>query len=195
MNFLVHMLLSGDDEQLMTGNFMGDFVKGPLHDRFPVRILHGVTLHRRIDSFASRNEIFQNSRRRIAPHYGLYRGVMVDLFYDHILVKEWSRWSDRSFECYIGWGRAAISRHHNDLPERLQSLVPYIFDELLPSYAEIQGIGAALARMSRRVTRDNPLAGGEQELLQNYDDFRADFQEFMPQVKAFAAEFDFSHPS
>jgi acyl carrier protein phosphodiesterase len=30
MNFLFHMLLSGDDEKILVGNFMGDFVKGPL---------------------------------------------------------------------------------------------------------------------------------------------------------------------
>jgi acyl carrier protein phosphodiesterase len=53
------MLLSGDDEQLLTGNFMGDFVKGALNDRFPSRIRQGITLHRRIDSFAGRNEIFK----------------------------------------------------------------------------------------------------------------------------------------
>jgi acyl carrier protein phosphodiesterase len=74
-------------------------------------------------------------------------------------------------------------------------LVPFIFDELLPSYGEIKGIGRALERMSRRVTRDNPLAGGETELQRNYDGFHADFQEFMPQVKSYVAEFDFSIPS
>lgn len=195
MNFLMHMLLSGDDEQLLTGNFMGDFVKGSLHDRFPLRIREGITLHRRIDSFASRNELFQQSRRRIDPHYGLYRGVMVDLFYDHILAKEWSLWSDQTFERYLDWGRTVISGHHDELPERLQKLVPYIFDELLPSYGEIKGIGRALERMSRRVTRDNPLAGGEKELQRNYDGFRADFQEFMFQVKSYVTEFDFSRSS
>ena len=52
MNFLFHMLLSGTDDQILVGNFMGDFVKGPLLERFPERIRRGITLHRRIDSFA-----------------------------------------------------------------------------------------------------------------------------------------------
>lgn len=62
MNFLFHMLLSGANDQILIGNFMEDFVKGPLGERFPERIRLGVALHRRIDSFAGRAELFQRSR-------------------------------------------------------------------------------------------------------------------------------------
>jgi acyl carrier protein phosphodiesterase len=183
------MLLSGGDEQILVGNFMGDFVKGPLGDRFPERIRQGVTLHRRIDSFASRAELFQCSRRRLDPHYGLYRGVLVDLFYDHFLVVEWSDWSGEAFDRYLARTRLIVEQHRTELPEHMQKLVPVIFEELLPSYGEVSGIGKALQRMSRRVTRANPLAGGEAELLRNYHDLRADFRGFMPLVRRFAADF------
>ena len=189
MNFLCHMLLSGEDDQILVGNFMGDFVKGALADRFPERIRQGIALHRRIDSFASRNDLFQQSRRRIDPRYGLYRGVMVDLFYDHLLVKEWHNWSDEPFAEYLARSRAIIMQHHDELPDRLQPLVPIIFRELLPSYGEVGGIGSALARMSRRLTRHNPLAGGETELVRNYEQLRADFRGFMPLVSRSAADF------
>lgn len=189
MNFLFHMLLSGADEQILVGNFMGDFVKGPLAERFPERIRQGVTLHRRIDSFASRDDLFQCSRRRLDPLYGLYRGVLVDLFYDHFLVAEWNSWAEEPFDRYLARTRAIIEQQLAELPERLQKLVPVIFEELLPSYAEVSGIGSALARMSRRMIRPNPLAGGEAELLLHYDDLRADFRGFMPLVRRFAADF------
>ena len=41
------------DDQLLLGNFMGDFVKGSLQDRFAPRVRDGVQLHRRIDSYAA----------------------------------------------------------------------------------------------------------------------------------------------
>lgn len=182
------MLLSGDDDQILVGNFMGDFVKGPLAERFPERIRQGINLHRRIDSFASRAEQFQQSRRRLDPHYGLYRGVMIDLFYDHFLVAEWDTWSNEPLDVYLARSRTVIIQNVEDLPERLQKLVPIIFEELLPSYGEVSGIGSALERMSRRVTRSNPLAGGEVELERHYDDLRADFRRFMPLARRFAAE-------
>jgi acyl carrier protein phosphodiesterase len=188
MNYLFHMLLSGDDEELLVGNFMGDFVKGNLNDRFPVRISQGIALHRRIDSFSSRNEQFQTSRKRLDPHYGLYRPVLVDLFYDHFLAMGWDNLSDEPLAGYIARTRAIIDRYSEILPERLQPLVPYIFEEMLPSYAEVSGIGRALERMSRRVKRrDNPLSGGEKELLLNYEGLQDDFSAFMPQVYSFVA--------
>ncbi|MBK5276332.1 MAG: DUF479 domain-containing protein [Desulfuromonadales bacterium] len=189
MNFLFHMLLSGDDDQLLVGNFMGDFVKGLLEERFPPRIRQGVALHRRIDSFASRDDLFQQSRRRLSPDYGLYRGVLVDLFYDHFLVNEWNNWSEEPFDRYLARTRAVIDQYRADLPERLQPLVPTIFEELLPSYGGVAGIAKALERMSRRVTRPNPLAGGEAELVLFHEELRGDFNRFMPAIRRCADEY------
>lgn len=189
MNFLFHMLLSGDDDQILAGNFMGDFVKGPLTDGFSERIRQGIALHRRIDSFAGRDELFQRSRRRLDPYYGLYRGVLVDLFYDHFLVVEWNCWSEEPFEQYLARCRSIIEEQREELPERLQGLVPTIFRELLPSYGTVAGIASALERMSRRVVRENPLAGAESQLELHYEGLRADFRGFMPLVRSFAADF------
>lgn len=189
MNFLFHMLLSGSDEQILVGNFMGDFVKGPLTGRFPERIRQGVALHRRIDSFASRDNRFQQSRRRLDPHYGLYRGVLVDLFYDHFLITEWHDWSTEPFGRYLARTRSVIEGQRNELPERLQTLVPVIFEDLLPSYRDVNGIGRALDRMSRRVARANPLAGGEAELVRHYEGLKDDFRGFMPLVRRCAEDF------
>ena len=113
---------------------------------------------------------------------------MIDLFYDHFLVKEWNSWSDEPLSEYLVRTRAVITKHYEELPERMQKLLPYFFEELLPSYGEVSGIGTAFERMSRRVTRTNPLAGGEVELERHFDDLRSDFRGFMPLVRSFAEE-------
>lgn len=187
MNFLFHMLLSGADDQLLAGNFMGDFVKGPLGERFAPRIRQGVLLHRRIDSYADHHPVFVRSRGRLSPAYGRYRGVLVDLFYDYYLRTSWNDWSAEPFDAYLLRTRRVMEQHYRELPERLQRLVPFIFDELLPSYATIEGIGSALERMSRRVSRTNPLAGGEGELRRHHGVLERDFREFAPDMIRFAA--------
>jgi acyl carrier protein phosphodiesterase len=188
MNFLFHMLLSGNDDQLLVGNFMGDFVKGPLEGRFSERVRQGVMLHRRIDSHADRHPCFRRSRDRISPHYGLYRGVMVDLFYDYFLVNSWEDWSDESFPKYLARTRAAIESGREWLPRNMLPLVPVIFDDLLPSYRTVEGIGRALGRLSRRISRPNPLAGGEVELRRHRRSLQADFESFTPEMVRFAGE-------
>ena len=187
MNYLFHLHLSGDDPDLITGNFMGDFVKGRLDDRYPPRLSRGITLHRSIDSFAHTDQSFNRSRLRIDPTFGLYRGILVDLFYDHFLAVSWREWSNEPLFDYLDRVRGVIEARRLLLPERLQQIVPIIFEDMIPSYLDPEGVGKALARMSRRIERANPLAAGGLELVRNYDDLRGDFQEFMPAVKEFVA--------
>ncbi len=188
MNLLFHMYLSGNDQELLVGNFMGDFVKGPLGDTYPSRVRQGLVLHRKIDSFAQRDRSFQASRLRLSPEYGLYRGVLVDLFYDHFLAKEWSVWSDTLLPDYISWARGIIDEHRSIMPKQLQEFVPVIFDQLLPSYPAVAGIESALHRMSRRVRRSNPLAEGGGELMRHYEELKADFERFIIAVKQFSTD-------
>jgi len=188
MNFLFHMLLSGKDDQLMVGNFMGDFVKGPLQERFTPRIRQGVALHRRIDSYADRHPLFRQSRHRISNDYGLYRGVMVDIFYDYFLINEWAEWCNEPFAEYLIRTRAVIEDHRQVLPVDMHRIVPIIFEELLPSYGTVEGIGSALSRLSRRISRPNPLSGSEQELSSHHDGLQSDFRAFAPEIFSFAGE-------
>lgn len=180
------MLLSGADSHLLVGNFMGDFVKGPLQERFEPGIRRGISLHRRIDLFAERHPLFRQSRYRLSDRYGLYRGVMVDLFYDYFLVNSWNDWSTEPFDAYLARTRAVIEFHQQLLPLKMQPLVPVIFDELLPSYGTVEGIGRACSRLSRRIVRPNPLAGCEAELRLHHEGLCQDFHAFMPEIVRFS---------
>ena len=189
MNFLAHMYLSGVDPEILVGNFMGDFVKGRVGDAYPPRLRDGIILHRRIDTFAQHHPLFRQSRQRLAPRYGLYRGVLVDLFYDHFLAREWGAWSDEPLAAWLARTRLVVEVHRSRLPERLQGLVTVLFEDLLPSYREVAGIGRALERMARRVRRPNPLAGGEEELVLHYAGLGDDFRRFLPEAREFVAAF------
>lgn len=187
MNILFHMYLSGPDPELLVGNFMGDFVKGRIGDEFPPRISEGLKLHRRIDSFAQTNAHFQASRLRLNPRYGLYRGVFVDLFYDHFLAREWTSWCETPLPEYLASTRVIIDSYLPIMPQRLQEFVPTIFGELLPSYAQVSGIDAALGRMSRRVRRTNPLVEGGAELTAHYEALQDDFRHFIIEAQQYTS--------
>ncbi|MBJ6800938.1 DUF479 domain-containing protein [Geomonas sp. Red259] len=189
MNYLFHLYLSGDDPAILTGNFMGDFVKGPLSDRFPERLSQGLALHRRIDSYAQGHPAFTASRLRIASEFGLYRGILVDLYYDHFLASGWRQWHEEPLPVYLERVRKIVEGNRALLPEALQRLVPVIFEDMIPSYLTTDGIAGALQRMSRRVPRANPLGGGGKELTRNYQALQQDFLEFLPEVQRYASDF------
>ena len=188
MNYLFHLFLSGDDPEMLTGNFMGDFVKGPLGDDYPPRLRQGIELHRRIDSFARDQVHFNRSRLRLAPEFGLYRGILVDLYYDHFLALSWNDLSQEPLDAYLKRIRRVVEEKRVLLPERLGELLPVLFEELLPSYCDPAGVGRALERMARRVKRANPLAGGGQELTRHYEGLRGDFLGFLPEAREFSAK-------
>jgi len=185
MNFLLHLYLSPDRPEHLVGNFMGDFVKGPLDGRYPRAIAEGVALHRKIDLFAQGHPQFQRSRTRLDAACGRYRGVYVDLFYDHFLAATWDDWSAISFDDWLSLTRRTVERYGHLLPERLFHLLPGIFDELLPSYRTVEGVGRALERMARRTRKPEALLHGRAQLARHYGGLQDDFRLFLPDAREY----------
>jgi hypothetical protein len=48
MNYLAHIFLSGENPNVMIGNFMADSIKGSKHDFYPPEIQKGILLHRKL---------------------------------------------------------------------------------------------------------------------------------------------------
>ena len=189
MNYLAHLYLAGPEPEALLGALMGDFVKGPLGERYPPAIGRALALHRRIDTFTDAHPVTARSRARVSPGRRRFAGIMVDLFYDHFLARDWDEHAEEPLDAFTSRVYALLDRHVALLPERLRSIAPRMgqFD-WLGSYARIESVHAALDRMSLRITRENTLAGAAEELEVNYSAFEVDFRAFFPDVVRFAQE-------
>ena len=187
MNYLAHLFLAGPEPEALLGALMGDFVKGPLGERFPPAITHALALHRRIDTFTDAHPVTMASRTRISPARRRFAGIMVDLFYDHFLAREWDRHAAEPLDAFCARVYALLEQHDALLPPRLQSIAPRMarFD-WLGSYVQVESIHATLDRMSLRFKRENSLVGAGAELDANYTALEADFRTFFPDVVRFA---------
>ena len=95
MNYLVHLYLSDDEPLVRLGNLMGDFVKGRLEGLdYPPGIMKGLRQHRFLDSYSHRSPAVGKSKERIDPRFGYFRGILIDVFYDHFLARNWQQHSD-----------------------------------------------------------------------------------------------------
>ena len=184
MNFLTHLFLSNGAPEVLVGNLMGDFVKGRLDGRFPTGIRQGILLHREIDSFTGKNWHFLRSKRRLDQSFGHYRGVLVDLFYDHFLAAHWEDYADVPLSVFISDAWRVLSEHRQYLPDKLQRIMPFMFRDWLPSYSHIDGIAAVLQRISLRLKRANRLGEGAEELSRHYEELYGDFLKFIPELIA-----------
>ncbi len=176
MNFLAHALLAGDEPALIVGGVVGDWIKGPLPAGLPEDLAQGVALHRAIDHFAESHPAFKRSRTRVSPARRRYAGVLVDIFYDHLLARNWAAIHRQPLPEYCAFVYGLIGDRLHDFPVFAHpGLALMAQEDWLTSYRQIEGIADVLARMSRRARRPNPLMHGEQELLADVDGFAGDF--------------------
>lgn len=89
MNYLGHAFLSFGDKDILTGNIIGDHVKGKLAlEKYPEGIKKGILLHRKIDQFADDHPATQRAKLIFREAYGLYAGAIMDTLYDHFLAND-----------------------------------------------------------------------------------------------------------
>ena len=125
MNFLAHIYLSGDNEDILVGNFIGDFVKGNAVDSYPEDIRKGIWLHRSIDSFTDSHSIVRESKKRLWEKFRHYSAVLVDIFYDHFLAKNWKDYSSTGLKEFTSNFYDIMQRHSETVPETVnQILIP-----------------------------------------------------------------------
>ena len=189
MNFLAHALLAGDADADRIGGLMGDFVKGLLPAGLPPDLASGVALHRAIDGFADRHPAFIASRARISPLRRRVGGVLVDLFYDHLLARDWCSLAPGTLDQYTSQLYAALAGYADLLPEKVREVGNLMRqNDWLGSYRNVESVGQAIDRMAvYRLKRANTLGGGIEEFLADPEGFSTDFRQFLPDAMAFAA--------
>jgi acyl carrier protein phosphodiesterase len=189
LNFLAHIFLSGDDDQLMIGNFIADFVKGKKKDLYPERIKKGIELHRMIDDFTDHHPVVEESKKRLRSNYGKYSGVIVDLYHDHFLAANFHEYSQEDLTKYSSRVYITLQANHDLLPEGVQYFLPFMIERnWLLNYATVDGIGRALTGLGRRVSFPNKMDQAVNDLRAGYDFYLDDFNRFFPQLITFAKE-------
>jgi len=175
----------------MTGNFIGDFVKGKnLAARFQPDIVLGIELHRSIDFFTDTHTIVHASKKRLFTKYRHYSGVIVDVFYDHFLAHTWSKFHDEPLETFAAKAYKILQEHDSILPDEVKHLLPYMISgNWLVGYSKIEGVHKALSGMASRTPYESRMELASTDLREHYDLFASEFSEFFPQLKAFCEEY------
>ena len=193
MNFLAHIYLSGDSDLIKIGNFMADGVRGNKFLELDSEIQKGIVLHRTIDTFTDAHPVFRQSTKRLHANYHHFSGVVVDVFYDHFLAKNWHLYSDEKLEDYVANFYESLDIHHDLLTEKAQMMKPYMIQQnWLLSYQTIEGIEKILSQMDNRIKRESNLQFSVQELRLFYSEFEEEFTIFFNDLQAHSSEKLFS---
>ena len=189
VNFLAHLYLSPPGAEGRLGSLLGDFVKGPIGSSgYEGDVARGIRLHRAIDTFTDAHPVVQSAKRLVSPHRRRHAGILVDLFFDHFLARDWHRWHEEPLADFAARTYAELATSPQPVPDRFARMLPAMASQdWLRSYERLGGIGRALDLMARRSAAGVPLAGGVAELHANLQAFEEAFERFFPDVIRLAA--------
>ena len=192
MNYLAHLFLSRESGDAVIGGLLGDFVKGAAVDSYAPEIRAAIVLHRRIDRYTDAHAVVRESRSLISVPRRRFAGIMVDVFYDHFLVRHWNRFSDVPLAVFTREVYGQLLPQRASFPERLQRILPHmIADDWLGSYGRMTVVDAALRGIARRFKhkqRAEVLADSARELGHNYLQLENHFLTFFPQLMHYAEQ-------
>lgn len=189
MNFLAHIFLSGDDELLKIGNFMADGIRGKQYEQFPLTIQKGIHLHRFIDTYTDAHPVFRQSTKRLHTNYHHYAGVIVDVFYDHFLAKNWNLYSNEKLEDFVARFYQSLDKNIAVLSDKTRNFMPYMIQHnWLVSYQTVEGITKILTQMDSRTNNQSKMRFANTELVKFYSEFENEFTLFFKDIQNISLE-------
>ena len=182
MNYLGHLFLSGSDEKILLGNFLGDHVSNKTFHLYDSSIRKGIELHREIDLFTDSHPISRELRAMLFDQYRHRSRVILDLFYDHFLAADFYDFQSVTLLDYVIKVSDILQKQLHLMPDSAKhyfmAMRKYGW---LEGYTSIDGIRLVLNQMSRRKNIDS--MGSSVEFLEkHYPHFRTETHAFLHQV-------------
>lgn len=186
MNFLAHLYLSQNNSNLLIGNFIADHIKGNNYRHFSEEIQQGILLHREIDTFTDAHAVVRKSKRRLHERYRHYDGVIIDIFFDHYLAKNWATYSAIPFDQYTTAMNTFFARKAPELPEKSQQFIHYMIEyNILFNYRFKEGIEKVLNGMNHRTKGKSKMNLAIEDLQNLEQELEGDFTIFFSDLKNF----------
>jgi acyl carrier protein phosphodiesterase len=189
VNFLAHIYLSFDDPQITLGNFFADHIRANKYKHLPHKVQKGILLHREIDTFTDAHPIARQSSKRLHKNYSHYSQIIVDIYYDHFLAKNWKTYSKKPLDTYVESFYDLLEDNYEILPVGTKRMLPYmIADNWLYNYSNLTGIGKVLNGMNRRTKNKSKMNFAILDLEEHYNDFENEFTAFFEELITFSKQ-------
>lgn len=185
MNYLAHALLSGADQHLVVGNFIADHLRGNRFEGLPPGIIEGIRLHRQIDEFTDQHPLFKKSKRHFYQDFEKYSGILVDIYFDHLLASNFHHWSPTPLKLFAGSMYDIYNRHQEHLPQGSQRFLSYVMsNNVYETYAEEEGIRTVLFHLSHRLNHGVRLDESLHQFRSARPVLEEDFTSFFKEAQA-----------
>ncbi|MGB4654763.1 MAG: ACP phosphodiesterase [Bacteroidales bacterium] len=189
MNYLAHIYLSdlvSSDNEFLVGNFIADCVKGRQINNYSDNIKEGIIMHRAIDQYTDNSDEVKNCKLKLRPNFKKFSAVVVDLYFDHFLSKNWSMYSDADISEFVNEKLLIISEYIDIIPKKSALMLNYLIRyKRLVTYSKFEGLDASLTDMAIRIKYRSNMENATEFLKANYNYFETEFFRFFPELISF----------
>ncbi|NVK54474.1 MAG: DUF479 domain-containing protein [Alteromonadaceae bacterium] len=183
MNFLAHLFLAQPTADSYFGNLLGDFRRGVDLNDYPHAVRTGVANHMHVDKFTDHHPLVKKAKTLVSESRRRYAGIMLDILFDHFLIKHWQHYSHQSLHDFCEDVYTRLGSRVHVMPSRMQIVVKGMLKyRWLTTYQNLSGVGKALDRTAGRIRFANSFHGSIEEVQANYSDFEQAFTAFFPEL-------------
>ncbi|MDC8829955.1 acyl carrier protein phosphodiesterase [Alteromonas gilva] len=183
MNFLAHLFLAQPTADSYFGNLLGDFRRGVDVSTYPQAVQSGVANHVHVDRFTDNHPFVKTAKKRVSARRRRYAGIMLDILFDHFLIKHWQHYSQQSLNNFCCDAYHRLDSRLHVMPQRMQAVVNSMLKyRWLTTYNHLNGVDKALDRTAERIRFRHSFHGSIEEVHAHYAEFEEVFMAFFPEL-------------
>jgi len=194
MNYLAHIALSGNNTNVMIGNFIGDFIKGNDFNKYSNDLRKGMLLHRAIDYFTDNHPLTTKSKRRFYKDFPKMGGIITDILYDYFLCQHWNKFYTIDLDDFITITYKTLENNKNRFPKKMNPLYQHLItNNWFLRYQTQEGTALSLIQIGNRMKYGKNLSLAFEIVNENLDDFYSEFDIFYQELIDFSTDFLNNH--
>lgn len=191
MNHLAHALLAdAGGIEFALGSAQGDFLHGHPDPAWPAARQAGLLFHRAIDHYTDAHPEVVAARNTFEAPLRRYAGIVLDVWFDHLLVRGWTRLdTGEPLARFARRWLALLDGHATELPESLRAFMAWMHAHGLPqAYGNLATLDVVFHAMAHRLSRPSPMGDALPALLERAEVLQHHFDAFFPDLVAHARQ-------
>lgn len=183
MNFVAHLFLAQPTPDSYFGNLLGDFRRGVDINDYAKTVQAGVANHVHVDKFTDNHTLVKEARTLFSSQRRRFGGIILDVLFDHFLLKHWHQYSEVSFEKFSRQVYQRLDARVDIMPPAMQGMVSSMLEhQWLGTYKQLTGVERALERTASRIRFQHQFDGSIEEVIKHYEEFERTFLMFFPEL-------------
>lgn len=187
MNYLAHAYLSFDNDEILLGNMISDFVKGRKQFDYSSVVHKGIVLHRHIDAFTDSHPIIQKAKTVFRTDYRLYSGAFIDVVFDHFLAVDANEFSKNELYNFSQKTYDTLDRQDVIMPPSFRNMFYHMkFQNWLYGYRTREGMYRSFDGLVKRAAYLEDSSAAVNVFDNQYNFLKNCYISFWPELKSYA---------